>query len=133
MMAHNVNSHISSVQRANHLMDIECTRFKPDWRMWGVEGKKEKELSDWVPRRILYFNRFVEELFETKTKAEAFQMIEDGITFLRSLEGTRTQDGKAKNLYNHLFDEGPRTGDDLDLSNPEDEKLRELEEGVDEE
>jgi len=133
MMAHNVNSHISSVQRANHLMDIECTRFKPDWRMWGIEGKKEKELSDWVPRRILYFNRFVEELFETKTKDEAFQMIEDGITFLRSLEGTRTQDGKAKNLYNHLFDEGPRTGDDLDLSNPEDEKLRELEEGVDEE
>jgi hypothetical protein len=133
MMAHNVNSHISSVQRANHLMDIECTRFNPDWRLWGVEGKKEKELSDWVPKRILYFNRFIEELFNTKTKEEAFQMIDDGIGFLRSLEGTRSQDGKAKNMYFQLFEDSAKDGNDLDLSNPDDDNLRELEEDIDNE
>ena len=56
MMGHNVECHIVAVQRANELMDIECERFNPDWRSWGIEGKKEKEFSDWVPRKILYFN-----------------------------------------------------------------------------
>ena len=131
MMAHNVNSHITSVQRANHLVDIECSRFQPDWRLWGIEGKKEKEYSDWVPRRILYFNRFIEELFNTKTKDEAFAMIEEGLGFLRSLEGTRSQDGMSRNNYFNLFDEFvPQNQDQIDLANPEDEKLRALEDEI---
>ena len=103
MMGHNVECHIIAVQRAQQLMDIECARFKPDWRMKGVEGKKEKEYSDWVPNKILYFSTFIEELFNTKTKAEAFDMIDSAQLFLKSLEGARLQGGPADNEYNNLF------------------------------
>jgi hypothetical protein len=103
MMGHNVECHIVAVQRAQQLMDIECAKFKPDWRNKSIEGKKEKEYSDWVPNRILYFSTFVEELFNTKTKAEAFQLIEDAKLFLKSLEGARLQGGPADNLFNSLY------------------------------
>jgi hypothetical protein len=104
MMGHNVECHIKAVQRAQQLMDIECARFKPDWRLKGVEGKKEIEYSDWVPNRILYFSTFVEELFNTKTKTEAFQLIEDAKQLLKSLEGARLQGGPADNNFTKLFD-----------------------------
>ena len=103
MMGLNVECHIVALQRAQQLMDIECAKFKPDWRNKSIEGKKEKEYSDWVPNRILYFSTFVEELFNTKTKAEAFQLIEDAKLFLKSLEGARLQGGPADNLFNSLY------------------------------
>ena len=110
MMGHNVECHIKAVQRAQQLMDIECTRFKPDWRTWGVEGKKEIEFSDWVPRKILYFATFIEELFNTKTKDEAFTMIENAGQFLKSLEGARLQGGPADNEFDRLYEiEGEST------------------------
>jgi hypothetical protein len=110
MMGHNVECHIRAVQRAQQLMDIECTRFKPDWRTWGVEGKKEIEFSDWVPRKILYFATFIEELFNTKTKEEAFTMIENAGQFLKSLEGARLQGGPADNEFDRLYEiEGEST------------------------
>ena len=110
MMGHNVECHIKAVQRAQQLMDIECTRFKPDWRTWGVEGKKEIEFSDWVPRKILYFATFIEELFNTKTKEEAFAMIENAGQFLKSLEGARLQGGPADNEFDRLYEiEGEST------------------------
>jgi hypothetical protein len=134
MMAHNVNSHITSVQRANQLMDIERARIRPDWREWKKIKDRDKsdEYSEWVPRNILYFDRFVEELFNTKTKAEAFEMIEEGIVFLRDLEGTRSQDGMARNTYFNLFDFDVTNQEEIDLSNPDDDELRALEEGIDE-
>jgi hypothetical protein len=104
MMGHNVECHIKAVQRAQQLMDLECARFKPDWRLKSVEGKKEIEYSDWVPNRILYFSTFVEELFNTKTKVEAFQLIEDAKQLLKSLEGARLQGGPADNIFGNLFD-----------------------------
>lgn len=134
MMAHNVNSHITSVQTANHLMDVECAKHKPDWRMWSKKKDKDKsdEYSEWVPRNILYFDRFVEELFNTKTKDEAFAMIDEGITFIRDLEGTRSQDGMARNNYFNLFEFEVTNQNEIDLSNPDDDNLRALEEGIDE-
>jgi hypothetical protein len=127
MMGHNVECHIKAVQRAQQLMDIECTRFNPDWRTWGIEGKKEIEFSEWVPRKILYFNNFVAELFETKTKAEAFQMIETAGQFLKSLEGARLQGGPAANEFNKLFDfgDGKKSGE-IDFANPDDDDLNSL-------
>ena len=131
MMGHNVECHIVAVQRAQQLMDIECAKIKPDWRLWGIEGKKEKEFSDWVPRRILYFSRFIEELFETKTKAEAFDMIEQAGPFLKSLEGARSQGGPKSHANTKLFDWGdskPATEEEFDQR--DDDDLRALEEGV---
>jgi hypothetical protein len=130
MMGHNVECHIVAVQRAQQLMDIETAKHKPDWRMKGVEGKKEIEYSDWVPNRILYFATFVEELFNTKTKAEAFQLISDAAGFLKSLEGSRLQGGPAQNTFGSLFDVEEIRQDEIDFSNPDDDELRALEEEI---
>lgn len=131
MMGHNVECHIVAVQRAQQLMDIELAKYDISWRQSGINGKKETEYSDWVPKRIIYFNNFLNELFETKTKDEAFQLIEDAKAFLKSLEGARLQGGNSDNVYDELFDEVIEKQDDIDFSNPEDNKLRALEESVD--
>jgi hypothetical protein len=128
MMGHNVECHIVAVQRSQQLMDIEIARFKPTWRSWGIEGKKEKEFSDWVPRRILYFANFIEELFETKSKTEAFELIESALPFLRSLEGARLQGGPAQNTFSSLFEVEQKQQTEIDFANPDDDELRALEE-----
>ena len=134
MMGHNVECHIRAVQRAQQLMDIECARFKPDWRLWGVEGKREVEYSDWVPRKILYFGRFIEELFNTSSKEEAFQMIKDAELFLKSLEGARLQGGPAGNTFNDLFsyEDGKKTKED-EFDQHDDDELNKLQAELDQE
>ena len=134
MMGHNVYCHIVAVQRANQLADIESTRFKPDWRHWKKLNAKDStgdQFSDWVPRNILYFNQFIEELFNTATKEEAFEMINQARPFLTSLEGARLQGGPAQNTFTNLFDvEEITTSEEVDLANPDDDELRALEEGL---
>ena len=136
MMGHNVYCHIVAVQRANQLMDIERAKAKPDWRHWSKLGTKQAggdEYSDWVPRNILYFDRFVSELFETKTKQEAFEMLElpQAKAFLKSLEGARLQGGPAQNTFNSLFEvETITSQEEIDLANPDDDDLRALEESI---
>lgn len=130
MMGHNVYCHIVAVQRANQLMDIELARFNPNWRLWSVEGKKEKEYSDWVPNKILYFNNFVNELFETKSKKDAFDLIEQASPFLRTLDGARLQGGPAKNTFNNLFELHEKRQVEIDFANPEDDDLRLLEKEI---
>ena len=120
MMGHNVYCHIVAVQRANNLADIELARVRPDWKRWSKPGSKEinqHEYSEWVPRNILYFNSFVEELFECKTKSQAFDMIRDADFFLKNLEGARLRGG-VTNEYSRLFiedDQEPWTDDREDL------------------
>jgi hypothetical protein len=134
MMGHNVECHIRAVQRAQQLMDIECARFKPDWRLWGVEGKREVEYSDWVPRKILYFGRFIEELFNTSSKEEAFQMIKDAELFLKSLEGARLQGGPAGNTFNDLFSyEDGKKNKEEEFDQHDDDELNKLQADLDQE
>jgi hypothetical protein len=130
MMSHNIYCHIAAVQRANQLMDIETARFKPDWKNWTKMNAKlaaSNELSDWVPMSILYFDQFVNELFETKTLKEAEQMIDKAGLFLRSLEGARMRGGPAENEFGNLFEFSTVSdADQIDLENPEDQKLEKL-------
>jgi hypothetical protein len=78
----------------------------------------------------LYFNSFVEDLFNTATKADAFAMIEQAGPFLRSLEGARLQGGPAQNTFNTHFEiEVVTKAEEIDLANPDDDRLRELAEG----
>jgi len=134
MMGHNVECHIVAVQRANQLMDIEKTKAKPNWRHWNKLNAKDSgadQYSDWVPRNMLYFDRFVEELFNTKTKAEAFEMIGEATTFLKSLEGARLQGGPAQNAFNNLFEVEQITKvEEIDLSNRDDDNLRALQDNI---
>lgn len=114
MMAHNVECHIKAVQRANQLMDIETASYKPDWRHWRKvkENDKSDEYSDWVPRNILYFDRFIKELFECQTKEEAFTMIKDADSFLKNLEGARLRGG-VTNTFDSFFTEVNDEGDEI--------------------
>ena len=135
MMGHNVFCHIVAVQRAQQLMDIEITKVKDilTWKHWKKVKSNDMsdEYSDWVPRNILYFNSFVEDLFNTKTKAEAFNMIEQASPFLRSLEGARLQGGPKETTFNDLIIvEDVTKPSEIDLENPEDEKLRALNENL---
>jgi len=127
MMGHNVYCHIVAVQRANNLMDIELNKVRPDWRQWSKPSSKEvnmHELSEWVPRNILYFDRFVEDLFNCPTKEEAFQLIKDADFFLKNLEGARLRGGII-NEFNRLFvEESADTWED----DREDDALDNLEE-----
>ena len=127
MMAHNTYCHITAVQRANNLMDIETARFQPDWREWKKikDADMSDEYSDWVPRNVLYFDRFVEELFKSETPMD---MIEQARPMLNNMMGMRLKGGLAKNTFNALYEEEQKTGDVEDFMDPEDEKLLELEE-----
>ena len=135
MMGHNVECHIVAVQRAQHLMDIEIAKTcsKINWKHWKKVKSSDMsdEYSDWVPRNILYFNSFVEDLFNTKTKKEAFAMIDQGMPFLKALEGSRLQGGNAQNTFGNLFEvEEVTSANEIDLANPDDDELRRLEEDV---
>ena len=89
------------------------------------------EYSEWVPRNILYFDRFVKELFQTKNKKAAFAMIDAAGPFLKDLEGSRLRGGALENEFNNLFSvEEITKPEQVDLTNPDDDKLRELEEAV---
>jgi hypothetical protein len=128
MMGHNVECHIRAVQRANNLADIEYANHRPDWRSWRKvkDADKSDERSEWVPRNILYFNQFVEELFELKTKDEAFAMIAEAerLGFLQNLEGARLRGG-VTNIAHTLFYE--ESEDETSWENDrEDEELDKL-------
>lgn len=132
MMGHNVECHIVAVQRAQQLMDIELakTKGKIHWKHWrkSKSGDMSDEHSDWVPRNILYFANFVDDLFNTTSKDEAFELIEKAGPFLRSLEGARLQGGPAQNKFNSLFDiEEVTKQEEIDLTSPDDDMLRDLE------
>jgi hypothetical protein len=135
MMGHNVECHIVAVQRAQQLMDIEIakTKGKLHWSHWKKVKSSDMsdEYSDWVPRNILYFSTLIEDLFNTKNKTEAFEMIDKAIPFLKSLEGARLQGGPAQNTFGSLFAfEEVTNADEVDLGNPDDDELRALEESI---
>jgi hypothetical protein len=135
MMGHNVECHIRAVQRAQQLMDIEIakTKDKLSWKHWKKVKAQDMsdEYSDWVPRNILYFASFVEDLFNTTSKEQAFEMLEQAGPFLKSLEGARLQGGPAANTFGSLFElEQVTNASEVDLENPDDDELRALEESV---
>lgn len=127
MMGHNVYCHIVAVQRAQQLMDIELAKHNFDWRQAAQSGKKESEYSDWVPNRIIYFNNFLDELFATSNKADAFALIDSAGFLMDMLEGSRLQGGNSDNLYDNLFEGMEKEQKQVDLNNPEDGNLRALE------
>jgi hypothetical protein len=129
-MGHNVECHIVAVQRAQQLMDIEIakTKDKLSWKHWKKVKTQDMsdEYSDWVPRNILYFSSFITDLFNTKSKDEAFEMIEQARPFLKTLEGARLQGGPADNVFDNLFQVEEKKQDQIDFANPDDDNLRAL-------
>ena len=107
MMAHNVYNHIRAVQIANDMNDIEMIKHKPDFKHWRKikSADTTDEMSDFVPRNILYFNTLVEEVF---TSEQPMDVINSATSFLADIRGTRWQratgGGKGKNNFSSLFE-----------------------------
>lgn len=134
LMGHNVSQHICAVQKANHLADIEHAKFNKTWRQWEKLNSKnanKDEPSPFVPRNILYFETFAKELFETKTKDEAFALIDEAKVFLQTLDGARLQGGPARNKFHSLFEvEEVTDATEIDIDNPDDETLVAMERSI---
>ena len=103
MMAHNVYSHLESVQRANQLADTEFAINDVDIREWQRPAKKNTkslEISTWVPRNLIYFNSLVEQVFASETP---MQLIEDNAVLLSELSKNRTHTS-ANTVFEDLFE-----------------------------
>ena len=107
MMGHNVYNHITAVQIANDMNDIESVKHQPEAKHWRKikDSDNTDQMSDFVPRNILYFNTFVKEVFESEKPME---LISSATSFLADLRGTRWQratgGGKGKNNFSSLFE-----------------------------
>jgi hypothetical protein len=89
--------------------DAESVIYKPQVKHWRkVSGSDTTdEFSKFVPRNILYFNTFVEEVF---TSENPMEVISNAFSFLADIRGTRWQratgGGKGKNNFSSLFEGG---------------------------
>ena len=107
MMAHNVYNQIRAVQVANDMNDIESVVHRPEVKHWRKTKASDTtdEHSVYVPRNILYFNTFVEEVF---TSEKPMELIENARSYLADIRGTRwaraTGGGKGKNNFSSLFE-----------------------------
>jgi hypothetical protein len=129
MMCHNVYNHIEAVQVANAMKDVEAVNHKPDWRAWRKTKASDKsdEYSEFVPRNILYFETFVEELFESK---EPMALIDEAKGFLADIRGVRLRGGPVKNTFGALFEEEKTFANDSTEFDPDDDKMNDLIEKV---
>jgi hypothetical protein len=91
MMSHNVYKHIASVQEANALAKIEHHRWNLDWRTWD-KSKKTKQESQWIPRNILMFLGFVDELFQSNAPMD---MLDQARPFLDALSNQKHTDAES--------------------------------------
>jgi hypothetical protein len=132
IMAHNVYNHIQAVQETLRLADIEYAR-NPDvsYKDAVGYGKKAPNLSEFIPNDILYFNNFVEVLFDPATSiADARQMIVDNTTFLNSISfGGVEAARKAKSK--DIFDTAEEVPDEEDMASLDDANLTALEQELD--
>ncbi len=94
IQAHNTEYHIRGMQDALRRFDheYEMLHEKINMNNWtkSKKGDKSAELSEMVPKNVLYFAKFVEELFDPKNP-DPMQMISDNRLFLRDCEGSRVQ------------------------------------------
>jgi hypothetical protein len=133
-MAHNVYNHIQAVQETLRLADIEYHRNSGiSYKDASGFGKKAPNLSEFIPNDILYFNNFVEVLFDPATGiADARQMIVDNTTFLNSISFGGVDAANAAKGRD-LFDTVDETPDEDDMASLDNEKLTALEHELDDE
>ena len=85
-MGHSVYNHITAVQEANRLADMEKHRTPTHWKNWKkVKGSSvSNETSPYVPGTILMFESFAEEVLDP-ANTNARQMLEDNKEFLKEI------------------------------------------------
>lgn len=109
-MAHNVYNHIHAVQEINRLADIEYERLNIDYRDWMKnERKMSSNRSVYVPNSILYFNNFVEVLFDPATK-DPRAMVKDYANVLKTISFGKTKTFDMRDLF-HMEESTPNVDD----------------------
>jgi hypothetical protein len=100
-MAHSVYNHITAVQEANRLADIERHRAPVDFREWRKtkKGSSINETSPYVPGVVLMFAAFAEEVLDPKCP-DPRGMIEEYRSFLDEI----SFGGYASNTINTFFE-----------------------------
>lgn len=121
-MAHNVYNHIQAVQETLRLADVEYHRIPANYKDWMRGGKTATaNLSEFVPNAILFFNNFVEILFDPKTP-NPHEMIKENMAFLETISFGGT---KSTN-FDSLFDTTDELPNADDLASLDNEKLDNL-------
>jgi hypothetical protein len=109
-MLHNLEQHIRCIQRLTSLTDFECVRFTPDWRGYTKTRQKKAQLSLWVPRELIYWRTFIDELFASD---KPMTLIEEARPLLRQFDNIRYEDGNT-DLFQSLFSEETDHVDDYE-------------------
>jgi hypothetical protein len=110
IMIHNLEQHIRCIQRLTSLTDFECVRFQPDWRGYTKTKQKKAQLSLWVPRELIYWRTFIDELFASD---KPMTLIEEARPLLRQFDNIRYEDGNT-DLFQSLFSEETDHVDDYE-------------------
>jgi len=97
MMGHNVYQHIESVQRANALNDTACAIHQPDPSTWSKGKKGSGELSEWVPKNVIYTTELINRVFTSQTP---FTELDKAKDLLASVNGVHTLKSSANSLNN---------------------------------
>lgn len=87
MMGHNVYQHIESVQRANALADTAHQLYTVDPSTYSVVKKGTRELSEWVPRNVIYIMELIDRVFKSQTP---FTELDKAQKLLSNFNGTKT-------------------------------------------
>jgi hypothetical protein len=96
-MGHNVYQHIESVQRANALADVACAIHQPDPSAWSKSKKGTGELSEWVPKNVVYMNELINRVFTSETP---FTELDKAKNLLANVNGVHTLKSSANSLNN---------------------------------
>ena len=127
LMAHSVYNHVQSVIEANRLVDYEMSRStyqNVTYHDWAPAKKNcsSTEISDFVPSSVLYFNRFVEKLFDP-ANPNPRGMLEDNRRFLETISFGQ----KDHSRFDEFFATPVTQDPDQDLADGDDDDLRRLE------
>lgn len=106
-MGHSVYNHLTAVQEANRLADVEAFREKVHYSAWVKPSKKASavnEVSPYVPANILMFQSFAEEVLDPNNK-NARAMIKDYAEFLQHISVAGEESDVKDQVLASFFEE----------------------------
>lgn len=107
MMGHNIYQHIESVQRANALTDTAHALHKPDPGLWSKAKGASGELSNWVPRNVIYTVELIDRVFNSETP---FTELDRAESLLAEVNGKKSLKSTVE-TFNKMF--GAVTGEKI--------------------
>lgn len=110
-MGHSVYNHITAVQEANRLKDVEEYRTNLTYRDWVRDKKNRKtnEFSPYVPYSVVYFDTFVKDVLDPAC-ANPRELLDQYRPFLEEISFGKLD--ASKSLSSEFFEESTDTQDE---------------------